>query len=72
MLSFQRQPLRVLLRASCNASPFGNVVNRLPATLRLTAIKTFGALPFASMIKTLQCSKLGKHLLVRLNDLSTT
>jgi len=33
------------------------------------ATKTFGALPFASMIEVLQCSKLRKHLLVRLNDL---
>jgi hypothetical protein len=36
------------------------------------ATKTFDALPFASMINVLQSSKLEKHSLVRLNDLSKT
>jgi len=36
------------------------------------AVKTFGALPFANMINTLQSSKLEKHSLVFLNDLSKT
>jgi hypothetical protein len=35
-------------------------------------VKTFGALPFASVILTLQSSELEKHSLVRLNDLSKT
>jgi hypothetical protein len=36
------------------------------------AIQPFGALPFASMIRTLQSSELRKHSLVRLNDLFAT
>src|SRR5450631_2645890 len=35
-------------------------------------MKTFGGLPFASMINTLQSSELEKHSPVRLNDLLTT
>jgi hypothetical protein len=36
------------------------------------AAETLGALPFAFVISTLQCSKLRKHLLVRLSDLLLT
>jgi hypothetical protein len=36
------------------------------------AVKTFGALPFTSMISTLQSSELRKHSLVRLSDLLQT
>ena len=36
------------------------------------AVGTFDALPFASMIPTLQSSELRKHSLVRLNDLCET
>jgi hypothetical protein len=35
-------------------------------------MKTFGALPFATMINTLQSSELEKHSLVRLSDLLST
>jgi hypothetical protein len=35
-----------------------------------TATKTFGALPFASMVEALQRSKRRKHLLVPTHDLS--
>jgi hypothetical protein len=37
-----------------------------------TTMKTFGALPFTSMILTLQSSELRKHSLVRLIDLLQT
>jgi len=36
------------------------------------AVRTFGALPFASMIRTLQSGELRKHSPVRLNDLFAT
>jgi hypothetical protein len=36
------------------------------------AIRTFGALPFASMILTLQSTGLRKHPVVRLGDLWQT
>lgn len=39
---------------------------------RETAIRTFGVLPFASMIRILQSSELRKHSLVRLYDLLQT
>jgi hypothetical protein len=38
----------------------------------VTAMETFGALPFTSMISTLQSSELRKHSLVRLIDLLPT
>ena len=69
-LSFQRSALTGLVTGPVMAhepAPLGNVGNRLQP-LR-AAIKTFGPVPLSSMIKTLQSSKLRKHLLVRLCDL---
>ena len=64
------QPLRALRRMPFGTSPLENVCNRLP--LLQVADRTMGALPFAFLIQSLQCSKLRKHLLVRLNDLLLT
>ena len=63
-------PLRALLRWPYGQSPLGNVSNRLP--LLPAAERTLGALPFAFVIRSLQCSELRKHSLVRLNDLLLT
>jgi hypothetical protein len=50
-------------------APLANVCNRL---LPKAADKTFGALPFASMIKSFQRPELRKHPGVGLNDLLQT
>ena len=44
----------------------------LTGSHRAVAVRTFGALPFACMIRALQSGELRKHSPVRLNDLSVT